>query len=135
MNKFLVAAAATAMTVSGAAAEEIKLGVIYGFTGPIESLTGPMADGAELAMQEVTDSGLLLDGSSVTSVRGDSTCIDSSAAVATAERLVTADRVNAIVGGDCSGVTGAILQKRCTGQRYRHDLALGDFARSVDRRR
>ena len=69
-----------------------------------------MASGAELAMKEVTDSGLLLDGASVVSVRGDSTCIDSAAATAAAERLVTADRVNAIVGADCSGVTGAILQ-------------------------
>ena len=33
------------------------------------------------------------------------------AAVAAAERLVTADRVNAIVGGDCSGVTIAMLQQ------------------------
>jgi len=88
----------------------IKLGIIFGFTGPIESLTGPMAAGAELAMAEVTESGLLLDGASVTSVRADSTCIDSAAATTAAERLVTSDRVNAIVGGDCSGVTGAILQ-------------------------
>ncbi|HCW84160.1 MAG TPA: branched-chain amino acid ABC transporter substrate-binding protein, partial [Rhodobacteraceae bacterium] len=29
---------------------------------------------------------------------------------AAAERLVTADKVNAIVGADCSGVTGAVLQ-------------------------
>ena len=110
MKKLLAASAAAALLAPAAYAEEIKLGIIYGFTGPIESLTQPMASGAELAMQEVTDSGLLLDGASVVSVRGDSTCIDSAAATAAAERLVTADRVNAIVGGDCSGVTGAILQ-------------------------
>lgn len=110
MNKYLAATAVAALLSSTAMAEDIKLGVIYGFTGPIESLTQPMASGAELAMQEVTDSGLLLDGSTVTSVRGDSTCIDSAAATAAAERLVTSDRVNAIVGADCSGVTGAILQ-------------------------
>ena len=46
----------------------------------------------------------------MTSVRADSTCIDSAAATAAAERLVTADKVNAIVGADCSGVTGAVLQ-------------------------
>jgi branched-chain amino acid transport system substrate-binding protein len=110
MKKFLAATAVAAVMAGSAQAEEIKLGIIFGFTGPIESLTQPMASGAELAMQEVTDSGLLLDGATVTSVRGDSTCIDSAAAVAAAERLVTSDRVNAIVGGDCSGVTGAILQ-------------------------
>jgi len=110
MKKFMAASAVAILAAQGAFAEDIKLGIIYGFTGPIESLTGPMAAGAELAMKEVTESGLLLDGSSVTSVRGDSTCIDSAAATAAAERLVTAENVNAIVGGDCSGVTGAILQ-------------------------
>jgi branched-chain amino acid transport system substrate-binding protein len=69
-----------------------------------------MGDGAELAMKEVTDSGKLLGGATVTSVRADSTCIDAAAATAAAERLVTADKVNAIMGADCSGVTGAILQ-------------------------
>ena len=107
----LIAAGTTAVLMATASqAEDIKLGVIYGFTGPIESLTGPMAAGAELAMKEVSDSGLLLDGSAVSSVRADSTCIDSAAATAAAERLVTSDKVNAIVGADCSGVTGAILQ-------------------------
>ena len=110
MKKLMAACAVGALMASAATAEDIKLGIIYGFTGPIESLTGPMAAGAELAMKEVTDSGMLLDGATVTSVRGDSTCIDSGAAVAAAERLVTSDGVNAIVGGDCSGVTGAILQ-------------------------
>jgi branched-chain amino acid transport system substrate-binding protein len=89
---------------------EIKIGTILGYTGPIESLTGPMADSAELAMKEVTDSGKLLGGAKVTSVRGDSTCVDAAAATAAAERVVTADKVNAIMGADCSGVTGAILQ-------------------------
>lgn len=111
MKNLFAASSVAALIASGAfAGEEIKLGVIYGFTGPIESLTGPMAAGAELAMKEVTDSGLLLDGASVTSVRADSTCIDSAAATAAAERLVTSDKVNAIVGADCSGVTGAVLQ-------------------------
>ncbi len=39
-----------------------------------------------------------------------STCVDAAAGTAAAERLVTADKVNAIIGGDCSGVTGAVLQ-------------------------
>ena len=99
------------LPLGAAFAEDVKLGVILGYTGPIESLTPPMADGAELAMKEVSESGALLGGLQVVSVRGDSTCIDSAAAVASAERLVTADQVNAIVGGDCSGVTIAMLQQ------------------------
>jgi branched-chain amino acid transport system substrate-binding protein len=43
-------------------------------------------------------------------VRGDSTCVDAAAATAAAERLVTSEGVAAIMGADCSGVTGAILQ-------------------------
>ena len=109
MKKLLMATAATALMAGGAFAEDVKIGVILGFTGPIESLTPQMADGAELAMKEVTDSGKLLGGMSVTSVRADSTCIDAAAATAAAERLVTSDGVKGIMGADCSGVTGAIL--------------------------
>ena len=109
MKKLLLATTAAALVAGAASAEDIKLGVILGFTGPLESITPAMASGAELAMKEVTDSGLLLDGSTVTSVRGDSTCVDAAAATAAAERLVTTDKVNAVMGADCSGVTGAIL--------------------------
>jgi branched-chain amino acid transport system substrate-binding protein len=113
MKKLMAATAAAALLASTAYAgshNEIKIGVILGFTGPLESITPAMGDGAELAMKEVTDSGKLLGGATVTSVRADSTCIDAAAATAAAERLVTADKVNAIMGADCSGVTGAILQ-------------------------
>jgi len=113
MKNLLMATAATALMAgtafAGGHAKEVKIGIILGFTGPIESLTPSMADGAELAMKEVTDSGLLLDSATVTPVRADSTCIDAGAATAAAERLITADGVDAIMGADCSGVTGAIL--------------------------
>ncbi|MEM7470236.1 MAG: ABC transporter substrate-binding protein [Pseudomonadota bacterium] len=113
MKKLLLATTATAM-MAGAAfadghAKEVKLGIILGFTGPIESITPMMADGAELAMKEVTESGMLLDGATVTPVRADSTCVDAAAATAAAERLITSDGVKGIMGADCSGVTGAIL--------------------------
>lgn len=110
MNKLLTATAACALFAGAAQAEDIKLGIIFGFTGPIESLTGSMAAATEAAIAEVNASGLLLDGSTVTAIRADSTCVDSAAATAAAERLVTSDQVAAIIGGDCSGVTGAILQ-------------------------
>ena len=114
MKKLLLATAATAAMSAGMAnaashATEVKLGIILGFTGPLETITPHMADAAEMAMREVSDSGLLLDGATVTAVRGDSTCIDAAAATAAAERLITSDGVNAIMGADCSGVTGAIL--------------------------
>jgi len=49
----------------------------------------------------------LLGGESITILEGDSTCIDSAAAVTVAEGQI-ADGVAAIMGADCSGVTGAI---------------------------
>ena len=110
MRKFLTATAVLALTAGAASAqEEIKIGVILGFTGPLESITPDMGAGAELAMAEVNESGALLGGATVTAVRGDSTCIDAGAATAAAERLITSDGVKAIMGADCSGVTGAIL--------------------------
>ncbi len=111
MKKFLLATSMLALSATGfagAAQAEVKLGVILGFTGPIESLTPGMAASAEMAMEEVSKSGKLLGGETVVSVRGDSTCVDSAAATAAAERLITSDGVAAIVGADCSGVTGAI---------------------------
>ncbi|MDG1378142.1 MAG: ABC transporter substrate-binding protein [Yoonia sp.] len=109
MKKLLMATSAVAMMSTAAFAEDVKIGVILGFTGPLESITPAMGAGAELAMKEVSESGMLLGGSTVTSIRADSTCIDAGAATTAAERLVTADKVNAIMGADCSGVTGAIL--------------------------
>jgi len=113
MKNLLMATTAIAMTAGAAFADghakDVKIGVILGFTGPLESITPAMGAGAELAMAEVTESGALLDGATVTSVRGDSTCIDAGAATTAAERLITSEGVNAIMGADCSGVTGAIL--------------------------
>ena len=113
MKKLLMATAATALmstsALAGGHATEVKLGILIGFTGPIESLTTPMAMGAEMAMKEVSESGLLLDGATVTPSRADTGCIDNGLATSNAERMI-ADGINGLIGGDCSGVTGAILQ-------------------------
>jgi branched-chain amino acid transport system substrate-binding protein len=109
MKKMLMATTAAVFVATGAYAQDVKLGIIFGFTGPIESLTGPMASGAEMAITEVSESGLLLDGMTASGMRVDSGCIDNGLAVSNAERLI-ADGVAGIVGADCSGVTGAVLQ-------------------------
>ncbi len=111
MKKHLLTAALATVIASASvahAADSIKVGVILGFTGPIESLTPDMAASAELAFKEASDSGMLLNGAIIEPIRADSTCVDASAATAAAERLVTSDKVVAIMGGDCSGVTTAI---------------------------
>ena len=106
-------AATTALTLAGGAAlaqdSTVKIGVILGYTGPIESLAGSMAQGAELAIAEVNDAGGILDGTMVEAVRADTGCIDNGLATSNTERLLE-EGIAGIVGGDCSGVTGAMLQ-------------------------
>ncbi|MGL4412707.1 MAG: branched-chain amino acid ABC transporter substrate-binding protein [Roseinatronobacter sp.] len=110
MKKLLLASTALAFSAGMALADEVKMGVLLGFTGPIESITPYMADGAEMAWNEINESGLFLGGHTISSVRADSTCVDSSAAQAAAERMISSDGVVAIMGADCSGVTMAVLQ-------------------------
>jgi len=108
MKKLLLAVIVSLSTISTVALAEIKVGIILGFTGPIESLTPAMRDSAKLAFAEVSASGALLGGETITPLIGDSTCVDSDAAVAAAE-LIVSDGAVAIMGADCSGVTGAIV--------------------------
>jgi branched-chain amino acid transport system substrate-binding protein len=107
MKKLFIAAFLFVSIFTTNSFAEIKMGIILGFTGPIESLTPAMAASAELAFKEASDSGSLLGGETITPVRADSTCVDSAAAQSAAEGLV-AQGIAAIMGADCSGVTGAI---------------------------
>jgi len=93
------------------AADTMKIGILQGFTGPIESLTPPMASAAEYAINEASGSGIFLGGTKIQAVRADSTCIDAAAATAAAERLVTVEKVVAIVGPSCSGTSAAVATK------------------------
>jgi len=104
----IIAALLTFFAFSTSHAKTVNVGIILGFTGPIESLTPDMAAGAELAFNEASNSGEFLNGSKINIIRADSTCIDSAAATSAAEGLVS-QGVTAIMGADCSGVTGAIL--------------------------
>ena len=85
MKRLLVAAFIFGSTFTTNVFAEIKMGVILGFTGPIESLTPAMAASAELAFKEASDSGSLLGGEKISVIRADSTCVDSAAATAAAE--------------------------------------------------
>ena len=104
----IIATLLTLFAFSTSHAKTVNVGIILGFTGPIESLTPDMAAGAELAFNEASNSGEFLKGSKINIIRADSTCIDSAAATSAAEGLVS-QGVTAIMGADCSGVTGAIL--------------------------
>ena len=107
MKKLFIAAIMSLSLLATSVLAEIKVGIILGFTGPIESLTPSMAASAELAFDEASDSGALLGGETIIPIRADSTCVDSAAATTAAEGLI-AQGIAAIMGADCSGVTGAI---------------------------
>jgi branched-chain amino acid transport system substrate-binding protein len=96
------------MLSTAAWAEPVHIGVILGFTGPLESITPAMAASAALALKEASDSGNLPEDITLVPTRADSTCIDAAAATTAAQMLVNTQNVAAIMGADCSGVTTAI---------------------------
>ncbi|MFG6158906.1 ABC transporter substrate-binding protein [Halomonas sp. 1390] len=99
------AVAATTLALSGMAQAEVKVGFLGGFTGGIESLTPPIFDGAQLAVNQVNEQGGLLDGQELVMPTGDTTCSDASAASNAADRMVNTEQVTAIVGALCTGAT------------------------------
>lgn len=101
----VLAAGAAMAAVSAAHAQEVKLGFLGGFTGPIETLVPPIHAGASLAVAQVNEQGGILDGRKLTLLQGDSTCIDTTAASAAADRMVNSEKVTALVGPLCSGET------------------------------
>ncbi|MEO0915625.1 MAG: ABC transporter substrate-binding protein [Pseudomonadota bacterium] len=104
----LISALSGAAMADGHSGDAVKVGILMGFTGPVESLIPDVAASADLAFDEVNASGLFLGGREIETLRGDSTCIDAGAATAAAERQVSAGVV-AILGAACSGATGAVV--------------------------
>lgn len=104
--KMALAAGVALAGLSGAAmAADVKFGFLGGVTGPIESLTPPIIDGANLALTHVNEQGGLLDGKTIELVVADTTCADATKAADAADRIVNVDKVAAIVGALCSGAT------------------------------
>jgi len=106
LNKTLSLAVAAAVLVSSvpALAEDVKLGFIGGFTGPIESLTPPIFAGAELVVNEVNAQGGILNGGKLTITSADGGC-DATTAAAAADRLINSEQVTGVVGALCTGET------------------------------
>lgn len=107
MKKALLAVAVAAATVASVAQAEVKIGFLGGFTGPIESLTPPIFDGAQLAVTHINEQGGILDGQTLEMPSADTTCSDASAASNAADRMVNSEQVTAIVGALCTGATVA----------------------------
>ena len=111
MKSYIKTTASLALAVGVATTSfgaTVKIGELQGFTGPIESMIPAMSGGANLAVTEANASGKYLYGT-ISVVQGDSKCIDADAAVAEGERLINDENVMAIMGPNCSGVTGAFV--------------------------
>lgn len=98
--------AAILAVAASAAQAEVKLGFLGGFTGPIESLTPPIFEGAKLAAAEINAAGGTVAGE-IVFVEGDTGCSDATKAASAADRMVNTENVTAIVGALCSGATTA----------------------------
>jgi branched-chain amino acid transport system substrate-binding protein len=111
MNNYLKTTAGFVLSATMATASfgaTVNVGELQGFTGPLESMIGPMSGGANLAVTEANASGNYLYGT-INVVQGDSVCIDPAVAIAQAEKMVNDDNVMAIMGPNCSGNTGAVI--------------------------
>lgn len=98
---------AAAVLLSGTAyAADTTIGVVLGFTGPLDTLSPPMLAAAELAAKNINDQGGI-NGGQLKIVTGDDNCVTADMATAAATQAIEAGAV-AILGGMCSGVTAAI---------------------------
>ena len=105
----LIAGAAIAALSQVAFAADVKVALIGGITGPIESLAPPIIAGGKYVFQEVNEQGgFWKDGTKVQTVVLDDTCSDATKAADAGDRAVNVDKVVAINGGQCSGATIAI---------------------------
>ena len=84
--------------------KQVKVGILLGFTGAVESLTPSMADSAELAFKEVKNKEL-----SFKILRADTACDNINLAKNSANKLIN-EGVIAIIGGACPSITKEIAK-------------------------
>ena len=83
---------------------EIKVGILLGFTGAVESLTPSMADSAELAFNEVVNSKDKFNEITFKVIRADTTCNNIKLAKNAAKKIIN-DGASAIIGAACPNMT------------------------------
>ena len=83
---------------------EIKVGILLGFTGAVESLTPSMADSAELAFNEVVNNKDKFNEITFKVIRADTTCNNIKLAKNAAKKIIN-DGASAIIGAACPNMT------------------------------
>jgi branched-chain amino acid transport system substrate-binding protein len=89
-----------------AAAEDIRLGLLFGRTGPVANYVPPILDAVALAVDEVNNNGGILDGQKLQTILGD-TKDTANGSVEAATKLVSDDKVAAVIGALTSLTTVA----------------------------
>ena len=89
---------------------EIKVGVLLGFTGLVESVTPSMADSAELAFNEILKDQNLTEKLNFSLQRADSTCSNIKSAKKAAAEMIN-DGVKFIIGAACPNVTFEVAKE------------------------
>ncbi len=92
-----IAAASTPTT-----AQEVKIGALFGETGPIANFIPPIRDAAVMAVNEVNAGGGILDGRTLEMVVADTQGV-AQGSVDAATKLVNIDNVTVLVGALTSG--------------------------------
>ncbi len=91
-----------------AAKAQLKIGILFDFTGDLAEFGPNMLNGAKLAAKEINDAGGVM-GQDVLLKQADSQT-SPSPAVDAARQLVESDKVSAVVGSLSSGVTLAVAE-------------------------
>ncbi len=89
---------------------EVKVGILLGFTGAVESLTPLMADSAELAFNEVSSDKDLVKKLKFKLQRADTTCDNINSAKDAAKQIIKKG-VTAIIGAACPNVSIEIAKE------------------------
>jgi branched-chain amino acid transport system substrate-binding protein len=100
----LVAGALTLASAIPAAAQDIRIGGVFSYTGGLGALGPRIRDGARLAIDEVNRAGGVLNGQRLALVDADDQT-NPQVAVDVATRLVQVEKVSALIGAMASGST------------------------------
>ncbi|MBL8443045.1 MAG: ABC transporter substrate-binding protein [Zoogloeaceae bacterium] len=93
---------ASLLAATPAHAQNVKIGLLSGITGPIAAMAPPMIAASQLAVAHVNEQGGIGKGGKLEVVVGDSACNPQNATDA-ATKAVNIDRAVGIVGPACSG--------------------------------
>ena len=88
---------------------EVKVGILLGFSGVVESLTPSMADSAELAFNEISNAVDLSKKIKFKIQRADTSCSNKNLAKDSASKLI-GEGVTAIIGAACPDLTMEIAK-------------------------